>query len=56
MWLPCLLLGAFALWRYRQACFTVSEDPFGRLMDVAGDNIGRFRHRLMRRAGWEQAS
>ncbi len=55
MWLPCLLLGVFAAWRYAQACFTISEDPISKLMDGIGDVLDVFRHRLMRRAGWEQA-
>ena len=56
MWLPCVLLGAFAAWRYRQTCFTIAEDPIGKLMDRIGEFTDGFRHRLMRRAGWEQPS
>jgi lipopolysaccharide export system permease protein len=54
MWLPCLLLAAFAFWRYRNTCFTIAEDPIGNLMDRCGDVTDAARHRALRRVGWEE--
>jgi len=53
-WVPCLLLGLFAAWRYYLTCFTVAEDPVTRLLDRAGDFTEAIRHRMMRRFGWEE--
>lgn len=54
LWLPCLLLGLFAAWRYILTCFTIAEDPIGNAMDRVGEAINGLRHRIMRRFGWEQ--
>ena len=54
LWLPCLLLGLFAAWRYIAACFTIASDPIGNAMDRAGEFVTGFRHAAMRRMGWEE--
>ena len=56
MWLPCVLLAMFAGWRYYAACFTVAQDPLAAMLDRAGDAFTGFRHAVMRRIGWEQAT
>ena len=52
MWLPCLLLGLFAAWRYIGTCFTLRNDPVGMLIDRVGDFFGNLRHSVVRRLGW----
>lgn len=53
LWLPCLLLAAFAAWRYYTTCFTVGSDPISNGMDRVGEFVTGLRHGLMRRFGWE---
>lgn len=53
MWLPCVLLAVFALWRYYATCFTLSSDPLSAGLDRMGEAFTALRHRMMRRAGLE---
>jgi lipopolysaccharide export system permease protein len=55
MWLPCLVLAAFAAWRYIRTCFTLRTDPLSTFIDRTGDAIGRLRMRFQRRLGWSSA-
>ena len=52
MWLPCLLLGIFAAWRYIGICFTLRNDPVSSVIDRLGEFFGNLRHIVMRRFGW----
>ncbi len=52
MWLPCLLLGIFAAWRYIGVCFTLRNDPVSSVIDRVGEFFGSLRHMVMRRFGW----
>ena len=56
LWVPCLLLGLFAAWRYYLACFSVADDPMTRALERTGEFIDNLRHRMMRRLGWEEAA
>ena len=56
LWLPCLLLGLFAAWRYYSTCFTLKRDPFSAAMDSGGEFIANLRHAVMRRLGFESGS
>ncbi|MFN4142623.1 LptF/LptG family permease [Aestuariivirga sp.] len=56
LWLPCLLLGLFAGWRYITTCFTLGNDPISSAIDRGGDFFSGLRHALMRRLGWESAA
>ncbi len=56
MWLPCLLLAAFAAWRYIGTCFTLRNDPVSAVIDRVGDFFGSLRHTLVRRLGWGASS
>ena len=56
MWLPCLLLAAFAAWRYIGTCFTLRNDPISAIIDRAGDVFGNLRHVVVRRLGWGTSS
>ena len=48
----CLLLAAFAAWRYVGTCFTLRNDPVGAVIDRVGDFFGSLRLMLVRRLGW----
>jgi lipopolysaccharide export system permease protein len=56
LWVPCIVLGLFAAWRYYSTCFTLKPDPVSAAMDWAGEFVGNFRHAVMRRFGWESAA
>jgi len=56
MWLPCLLLAAFAAWRYIGTCFTLRSDPVSTVIDRVGDFFGSLRLMLVRRLGWGASS
>lgn len=56
LWIPCLLLAAFAAWRYIMTCFTLSSDPLTAALDRVGDAFTRLRHRIMRLFGWGQTA
>jgi lipopolysaccharide export system permease protein len=56
LWVPCLLLGLFAAWRYYATCYTVSSDPIGDALDRCGEHLTGWRHAAMRRFGWEDAA
>ncbi len=56
MWLPCLLLAAFAAWRYAGTCFTLRSDPVSSVIDRVGDMFGTLRLAITRRFGWGAAS
>ena len=56
LWLPWGLLALFAGWRYAAACFTVSGDPLGSVLDRLGDLTSGLRRRLLRRFGLGQPS
>lgn len=56
LWLPFVLLTAFAAWRYVTACFTLRRDGLDAAMDGIGDALASLRHRMMRRFGMETAT
>lgn len=51
MWLPCLLLAAFAAWRYLRTCFTLRNDPVTGAIDRIGEMAANLRIMLTRRLG-----
>ncbi len=53
MWLPFLLLAAFAAWRYTRTCFTLRNDPVSAAIDRVGEYAGGLRASLTRRLGWK---
>jgi lipopolysaccharide export system permease protein len=55
LWLPFLLLAAFAFWRYFATCFTLKNDIVSIAIDRMGDALSGFRVALLRRAGWRTA-
>lgn len=55
MWLPCLLLALFAVWRYNATCFTLRNDMVSIAIDRTGDWLAGLRHALVRRFGWSAA-
>ncbi len=54
MWLPCLLLAAFAAWRYVRTCFTLRNDPITAAIDRMGEIARNLRIMLTRRLGWKE--
>lgn len=52
MWLPCLLLAAFAAWRYIGTCFTLRNDPVSAAIDRVGEFFGNLRRSVVHRLGW----
>ena len=52
MWLPCLLLAAFAAWRYIGVCFTLRNDPISAVIDRVGEFFGNLRRNVVHRLGW----
>ncbi|MFM8745375.1 MAG: LptF/LptG family permease [Aestuariivirga sp.] len=56
MWLPFLLLGAFAGWRYTRTCFTLRNDPVSATIDRAGEFASGLRATLTRRLGWKETA
>lgn len=56
LWLPFVLLGAFAIWRYAMTCFTLKADPIASVMERIGDSFRRLWAALKNGLGQKRAA
>ncbi len=55
VWLPFILLAAFALWRFHEASFHLGTGKLDAMLDAVNSRIAPHWRAFRRRIGWEEA-